>query len=159
VVVRSPFKNRVERETQGLDKDKEGGAEVREVESRDSARIWVLDMWEAEEKASEVRLEREKETKVEREKEEKKFVTKLRESERRELEAKGRERAAKEFWEAEETKILEEEWKTKARWGAAEWDKKLWETKERVAKLWLDKLWDPGDQLTLTLLVSEPVDP
>jgi len=143
VVVRSRFKKkRVERETQGLDKDREGEAEVREVKSRDSARVCILNMWEAEEKASEVRLEREKE--------EKKFVTKLQESERREREAKGRVSAAKKFWEAEETKILEEEWKTKARWEAAEWDKKLWETKERVAKLWLDKLWDPEDnQLTL----------
>jgi len=43
VVVRSPFKKkRVERETQGLDKDKEGEARVPEVKSRDSARIWML---------------------------------------------------------------------------------------------------------------------
>ena len=149
VVVCSQFmvkKKRAKREVQALDQVNEGETETWEVESRDSARVWVVNLWEAEEKASEERMEREKEVK--------KFVTNLQESKRREWEAKGRERVAKEFWETEETKILEEEWKTKARWEANEWDAKLWETKERVAKLWLDKLWEPddSDQISLTLL-------
>lgn len=61
-------------------------------------------------------------------------------------EAGEKERLAKEFWMTEEKKILEQEWKRKSQWEPEEWDEKMWETKLKVAGLWMEKLWEPESQ-------------